>query len=290
MLNFRYIGPVPLLFKGPIQVNNWTTGVCVIEIHLSRSATALPLYHQIEQQISWQIIKGRLNYGEYLPPSRELARQLRVSRGSVVRAYEALCVKEYCHSHTGRGTMVIYREKPDASPPGPVAAAPSPIAYASDKFLPGGLSLLPSHASTAHLPVSEFRQAFNRVLRYPDRLNQFGESAGNLELRQLICDQILPSRGISATPQEVLIVPGSQYGSLLLAMTVRQERTCFHFGEPGYLEFARNFSRFGYNLQSHRMDPEGIDLSDFRPTAKDILYLMPEHHFPQCITVMTPTY
>lgn len=80
MLNFRYIGPVPLLFKGPIQVNNWTTGVCVIEIHLSRSATALPLYHQIEQQISWQIIKGRLNYGEYLPPSRELARQLRVSR------------------------------------------------------------------------------------------------------------------------------------------------------------------------------------------------------------------
>ncbi len=92
MLNFRYIGPVPLLLS-PIQVNNWTTGVCVIEIHLSRSATALPLYHQIEQQISWQIIKGRLNYGEYLPPSRELARQLRVSRGSVVRAYEALCVK-----------------------------------------------------------------------------------------------------------------------------------------------------------------------------------------------------
>ncbi|WP_227541023.1 hypothetical protein [Klebsiella pneumoniae] len=40
----------------------------MIEIHLSRSATALPLYHQIEQQISWQIIKGRLNYGEYLPP------------------------------------------------------------------------------------------------------------------------------------------------------------------------------------------------------------------------------
>ncbi len=85
----------------------------MIEIHLSRSATALPLYHQIEQQISWQIIKGRLNYGEY--PLAELARQLRVSP-EVVRAYEALCVKEYCHSHTGRGTMVIYREKPDASP------------------------------------------------------------------------------------------------------------------------------------------------------------------------------
>lgn len=184
MLNFRYIGPVPLLFKGPIQVNNWTTGVCVIDIHLSHSATALPLYLQIEQQISWQIIKGRLNYGDYLPPSRELARQLRISRGSVVRAYEALCVKEYCHSHTGRGTMVIYREKPDASPPVPVTSIPSQIPHAIDKFLPGGLSLLPSHASTAHLPVSEFRQAFNRVLRYPDRLNHFGESAGTVVMRK----------------------------------------------------------------------------------------------------------
>ncbi len=93
-----------------------------------------------------------------------------------------------------------------------------------------GLSLLPSHASTAHLPVSEFRQAFNRVLRYPDRLNQFGESAGNLELRQLICDKSF-LLGASQPPREVLIVPGSQYGSLLLAMTVRRERTCY-FGEP----------------------------------------------------------
>lgn len=59
----------------------------------------------------------------------------------------------------------------------------------------------------------------------------------------------------------------------------------FSFWRAGLPEFARNFSRFGYNLQSHRMDPEGIDLSDFRPTAKDILYLMPEHHFPQCITL-----
>ncbi len=257
----------------------------MIEVHLSRSVTALPLYHQIEQQISWQIVQGRLRYGEFLPPSRELARQLRVSRGIVVRAYELLCLKEYCHSHTGRGTIVIYRETRDSSLPAPVTAASAPAYYAGDKFLPGSLSLLPSHASTSHLPVSEFRQAFNRVLRYPERLNCFGESAGNLELRQLICDQILPSRGISATPSEVLIVPGSQYGSLLLAMTVRQDRTCFHFGDPGYLEFARNFSRFGYDLQSHEMDAEGINISDFRLTSSDILYLMPEHHFPQCITL-----
>lgn len=253
----------------------------MIELHLSRSATALPLYNQIEQQISWQIIQGQLIYGDDLPPSRELARQLGVSRGSVVRAYELLCLKQYCHSQTGRGTRVIYRSASELSSQGPTATD-SPTA---EKFLPGGLSLLPSHASTAHLPVSEFRQAFNRVLRYPDRLNQFGESAGHLELRQLICEKILPSRGISASPSEVLIVPGSQYGSLLLAMTIGHERSCFHFGDPGYMEFARNFSRFGYHLHPHGMDTEGIDISGFHATSQDILYIMPEHHFPQCITL-----
>ncbi len=120
------------------------------------------------------------------------------------------------------------------------------------------------------------------MLRYPDRLNQFGESAGNLELRQLICDQILPSGHLSH--------PGS---ADCPRFTVWKSASG-HDGTPREhvfilasraTEFARNFSRFGYNLQSHRMDPEGIDLSDFRPTAKDILYLMPEHHFPQCITL-----
>lgn len=257
----------------------------MIELHLSRSATALPLYVQIEQQISWQVIQGQLKNGEGLPPTRDLARQLGVSRGSVVRAYELLCSKGYCHSQTGRGTIVSFRAKPEQSSQDHKQVSISPVSDRAETFLPGSLSLLPSHASTAHLPVSEFRQAFNRVLRYPDRLNQFGESAGNQELRQLICEKILPSRGISASPSEVLIVPGSQYGSLLLAMVKCQERSCFHFGAPGYMEFARNFARFGYQLQSHRMDSEGIDVSDFSGSSRDILYLMPEHHFPQCITL-----
>ncbi|WP_286140714.1 PLP-dependent aminotransferase family protein [Escherichia sp. ESNIH1] len=257
----------------------------MIELHLSRGASALPIYHQIEQQISGQIIRGQLRYGEHLPPSRELARQLGVSRGSVVRAYELLCSAGYCHSLTGKGTMVAFRTGSEHVLQERSEKPPTPVGAVTETFLPGSLSLLPSHASTAHLPVSEFRQAFSRVLRYPDRLNQFSESAGHRELRQLICDKILPSRGISASPTEVLIVPGSQYGSLLLAMVKQQERSCFHFGEPGYMEFARTFSRFGYSLKSHLMDDEGIDISDFQGSSRDILYLMPEHHFPQCITL-----
>lgn len=257
----------------------------MLELRLKHSATALPIYIQLVEQVSWHINHGFLKNGEYLPPSRELARQLGISRGTVVRAYEQLCAKGLCSSQVGKGTTVTFLNPDAASLESQASNAYSPVSQNPTSFLPGGLSLLPSHASTSHLPVSEFRKAFNRILRYPDRLNQFEESAGHPALRKLICEEILPSRGITASPSEVLIVPGSQYGSVLLAMTLMNERSVFHFGDPGYMEFARNFSRFGYELKPHQMDTEGIDITNLSGTPRDILYLMPEHHFPQCITL-----
>lgn len=256
----------------------------MIELRLKRSVSAPPLYTQICEQLSWQILNGRLKNGAVLPPTRELARQLGVSRGIVVRAYEYLCSTGLCLAQVGRGTRVSYRTHPTS--PENVDSAKMPLASRMpEPPIPGSLSLLPSHASTRHLPVSDFRQAFNQVMRYPDRLNQFEESAGNMELRRLLCETILPSRGITASPSEVLIVPGSQYGSVLLAMAMGKERSAFHFGDPGYMEFARNFSRFGYQLYPHPMDCDGINLTGYRGTDQDIIYLMPEHHFPQCITL-----
>lgn len=253
----------------------------MIELRLNHSTAALPLYAQIAEQLTWQINQGQLREGDYLPPSRELARQLGISRGSVVRAYENLCATGLCISMTGRGTLVSARR---TSVKPAHYSAPGMPPHDGD-FHPGGISLLPSHASTEHLPVSEFRAAFNRVLRYPGRLNQFEESAGNVTLRQLICEKILPARGISASPSDVLIVPGTQYASVLLAMTLMQSRSAFHFGNPGYLEFAKNFARFGFRLQPHDIDDEGIRTDGLAGSDQDVLYVMPEHHFPQCITL-----
>lgn len=69
-----------------------------------------------------------------------------------------------------------------------------------------------------------------------------------------------------------------------MALTLIKQRSRLHFGEPGYLDIARNFARFGFSLHSHPMDNNGVIL-DTPLKHKDVLYLMPEHHFPQCITL-----
>lgn len=257
----------------------------MIELRLKKGLLATPVYAQIAEQILWHITNGRLKNGEMLPPSRDLARQLGVSRGSVVRAYEQLCASGACRSQVGRGTEVISADKSGEQSRFVPGNKPKDDSELIREFPPGSLSLLPSHASTEHLPVSAFRSAFNRVIRYPEKLNRFGESRGDAGLRRLICDRILPARGITASPSEVLIVPGTQYGSVLLAMTLMNSRSVFHFGNPGYMDFAHNFSRFGYRLQPHTLDNEGMSVTELPGTDQDIVYLMPEHHFPQCVTM-----
>ncbi|KMZ13521.1 putative transcriptional regulator of pyridoxine metabolism [Candidatus Burkholderia humilis] len=58
-----------------------------------------------------------------------------------------------------------------------------------------------------------------------------------------------------------------------------------HFGVPGYLNLVRNFERFGFRTVEHSVDGDGVKLDYRYMKPGDIVYLMPEHHFPQCVTL-----
>lgn len=258
----------------------------MLDIRIDPSSSgALPIYRQLADQIQFLIRSGDLADGTRLSSTRDLARQLGISRGAVVQAYEVLCSLDLCTSHVGQGTIVL--APADASAlQAKTGSAPKHHFLAPDEPLfDDPRSLLPSLSDTAHLPIGELRQSFNRVLRYPALLNTFRESAGDLTLRKLICERILPARGIDVRPEEVIVVPGSQYGSMLIALALRESRTTLHFGAPGYLGIPRNFARFGYTLQGHAVDGDGIRLDTGCLNGDDLLYLMPEHHFPQCVTL-----
>jgi GntR family transcriptional regulator/MocR family aminotransferase len=262
----------------------------MLQIALREGPTTLSIHRQIADQIRFQIERGEVNRGAMLPSSRDLARELGVARGTVVLAYEELCSAGLCEGHVGRGTRVCLRTKPkkrrntrrEFGPP-------------QHRFLntpdepvdidPRELSLLPSIADIEHLPLTALRHGFDRVLRRPAHLKSFTESAGDPMLRRLICERLLPDRGIEAHPSEVLVVPGTQYGAVLIALALARSRRRLHFGVPGYLDIARNFARFGFELRQHRIDASGIALAASDLGKDDVLYVMPEHHFPQCVTL-----
>src|SRR5438552_19011978 len=65
-----------------------------------------PLYQQIYDSFRTRIIDGQLRPEQLVPSSRELARELQVSRLPVLNAYAQLIAEGYLESRAGSGTFV----------------------------------------------------------------------------------------------------------------------------------------------------------------------------------------
>ena len=66
----------------------------------------MPRYRQIADDLRRAIATGKLPRGARLPASRELARQLGVSRNTVLAAYDWLAADGIIAGRTGSGTIV----------------------------------------------------------------------------------------------------------------------------------------------------------------------------------------
>lgn len=76
----------------------------------------IPLRRQLEDALRVAIRSGRLAPGSVLPPSRDLADQLEVSRGVVVDSYAQLAAEGYLPAKRGSATRVALLAA-SASPP-----------------------------------------------------------------------------------------------------------------------------------------------------------------------------
>ncbi len=70
------------------------------------AASDKPIYQQLFEQISSQIIKGQLQEGLCLPPIRTVAKELRISVITVKKAWEELERSGFIHTMVGKGCFV----------------------------------------------------------------------------------------------------------------------------------------------------------------------------------------
>src|SRR5437867_12147479 len=97
-----------------------------VNIPLDRdNPTALP--RQIQTHLERLIHERLLTPGTKLPATRELARQLRVNRGTVALAYEELVAAGWARAHVGQGTFVAERAARGSVRAASPAAPPLPL-------------------------------------------------------------------------------------------------------------------------------------------------------------------
>jgi GntR family transcriptional regulator/MocR family aminotransferase len=258
-----------------------------MEFHISLVGRK-DLSGEIYRQIRRAILEGRLRPKAVLPPSRELARSLSVSRTTVTIAYARLAGEGFVASRVGAGTYVrenvarLVESRWGRRPEGVLRARPVweriplPTAFArrAEYDFRSGLP------DTSLFPYTRWRRLLARERPSGDsRAGGYGHPAGLVELRAAIVRHVGISRGVQATSDDVIITNGTQQAIALIARILLAPGDQVAVEDPGYGPPRHMFTALGAKVAGVPVDREGMIVDALSRHAR-LVYLTPSHQYP----------
>ena len=275
------------------------------------TALDTPLYQQLYAHMRRAILSGELKGGMKLPSTRALAEELGVSRNTVLNAYGQLLAEGYLQGIEGSGTFVA-RVLPDLllTPPQHTASAkpqptkvPQPQLSANARLQVAApqmtLSFAPSRARSPRpfrsgLPALDVfpyelwsRLVVQQVRRLSNSAFIYQEAAGFRPLREAIAAHVTVTRRVHCTPDQVLVVPGSQGALDLAARVLINPGDPVWLEDPGYLGARGALLGAGAQIMPVPVDDEGlvVEAGIARSPLARLVYLTPSHQFPLGVTM-----
>ena len=233
-------------------------------------AARLPLHVQLEEQLREGVRSGQLLPGTRLPATRELARQLAVSRGVVVEAYAQLTAEGYLTTRRGAGTVVAEVARP-APPPRPLRAASA----APEDFHPGTPDL-------AGFPRAAWIRSLRTVARdVPDAAYGYADPIGTAALRQTLTRYLGRARGVGTTPDQLVVTTGLTQGVALVARAlVRRGARRVVVEDPGFMVHRAVLVHHGLEPVAVAVDDGGLRTDLLDGVAADAALVTPAHQSP----------
>lgn len=259
-------------------------------------ASAAPMFRQLYEAIKQTILTGLSQPGTQLPPTRELAGQLGVSRQTVLNAYSQLMAEGYLVGGVGRGTFVSTSLPLKPRKPAP-AGLLRPLSPRGLGFT-GPQSYLHIHHGDARafrigmpgLDIFPFdvwaRLEARRWRRAASELG-YGEAAGHAPLREALAAYLRAARGVQCTPEQVIITSGSQQALYLIAVMLLSPGDQAWVEEPGYRGINAALRAAGAAVCPVAVDEEGMRVADGAqdwPQAR-LAYVTPTHQLPLGMTM-----
>jgi GntR family transcriptional regulator/MocR family aminotransferase len=213
-----------------------------------------------------------------LPPSRDLAQQLGVSRGVVVGSYTQLAAEGYLAATRGSATRVA-RLPATGSPP-PRAPLPAPQRFRYD--------LRPGQADYHAFPRARWKAALLRALRdLPDVRLGYAGHRGIPELRNAIAGYLARMRGVVVEPEQVVVCcAASQALTVLWQVLAHRGVRRVAIEDPGWRWQRYTVEHAGLEAVPVRVDADGLVVSELAAADVDAVVITPAHQYPTGV-VMT---
>jgi GntR family transcriptional regulator/MocR family aminotransferase len=264
-----------------------------VEVHVNLVGR-VGLASEIYRQLRAAILDGRLRPGDRLPPGRELARRLNVSRTTVMVAYDRLGGEGFVTASVGAGTFVS-KDVPRAAVPNrrtggalrprPIwrsIPVPPPLAQ------PPKFDFRPGAPDSSLFPYDTWRRLMARELRASAGDHGFyGDPAGHPPLREAIVRHIGTSRGLAANPDDLTITNGTQQALDLVARVLLAPGDRVAVEDPGFRPQRLLFQSLDLNVTGVPVDHEGL-VVDALPSDARLVYVTPSHQFPLGMSMSLP--
>ncbi len=233
----------------------------------------------LEQAVRMAVTSGRLTAGTRLPSTRALADHLDLSRGTVSAAYDQLVAEGYLVASRGAGTSVADLSWSSAQ------ATPPPDTTWGPRY-----DLRPGRPDVTSFPVATWLRAARRALTGASAsVFSYGDPQGRIELRRALADYLGRTRGVHASPAQIVLTSGYvQAIALLCQVLVRSGSSVVAMEDPN-LPFHREVVRWaGARVMGLPVDEHGVDIDGLRGPdggAVAAVVVTAAHQYPMGVTL-----
>jgi len=262
-----------------------------------------PLFLQVASAIADDIRCGRLKPGEALPGSRELAELLGVNRNTIVAGYGELVAEGLVSTRIGGGTFVackdsipIMRAAVAANTlddtPTYALTSPLPLKIPTTAYTPGTLILSRGVPDARLFPAQAMARAFRRAIgRRGCMPLTYTNPAGHPRLRAELATMVSRTRGLFATPDNLIVTRSIEQGIDLVARALLAPGDAVVVERFSYAPARSVMKLAGARLIPVPVDEQGMDVSALeavlaRETVRAV-FVTPHHQFPTT-AVMAP--
>jgi GntR family transcriptional regulator/MocR family aminotransferase len=260
-----YDGPVA---RASRRSQKRTSSQPEILVPLDRSKGRLQL--QIEDALRRAARSGQLRPSAVLPSSRLLARDLGLSRGVVVGAYEQLVAEGFLVSRPGGRTVVAPRVRS--------------VEWRVESDAPQALrfDFKPGVPDVREFPRREWSRASRAALRAAtDSDLGYGDVRGSLPLRARLAEYLGRVRAVDTVPSQVLICAGvTQALGVAVRALVASGIRCVALEDPSHPDVRRLVTAAGATVASVRVDEHGLVVRDLANSRAGAVFVTPAHQFP----------
>jgi GntR family transcriptional regulator/MocR family aminotransferase len=266
----------------------------------------LPRYRRLYATLRNAILDHRLTPGTRLPSTRDLARELRLSRNTVLTTFENLLAEGYVRARIGSGTYVADtaagppRARPRAGPAAlPGAGEVAPALSSRGRRLAdyrGGPRFEiqpltgPADPDFSLFPMRQWQRLLGRYLRQGGTdLLDYAAQGGHPRLRQAIADTIRVTRAVQVDAERVVVTAGTQHSLDLAAQLLADVGDAVWVEDPGYWGARCIFESCDLKLVPVPVDGEGIDpAAAASQPAPRLIYVTPSNQNPLGVALSLP--